>query len=292
MPYVQVRGVDHYYEWIGETNQVPDLTKPVLVFVHGWAGSGRYWRSTAEALRSEFNCLLYDWRGFGRSLLPRPIPSSVEALGYELEGYAEDLAQLLDGLGIQKVIINAHSAGASIATYFLNLYPEKVDCAILTCNGIFEYDEKAFAAFYQFGGYVVKFRPLWLAKIPFANRIFMARFLYRSLPDADSQAFLEDFLMADYEAAIGTIYTCVSKKAVEVMPKEFARLQVPTLMISGQYDQIIPAEMGRQAAALNEKIEFVVIPNTAHFPMLEDAKTYLHHLREFLQVNTSSIRVV
>jgi pimeloyl-ACP methyl ester carboxylesterase len=283
MPYVQVRGVDHYYEWIGETEYHPDSTKPVIVFVHGWAGSGRYWRSTAEAIGSDFHCLLYDWRGFGRSLLPRPIPPFVESLGYELEGYAEDLAELLEALGIQRVIINAHSAGASIATYFLNLYPEKVDRAVLTCNGIFEYDEKAFAAFYKFGGYVVKFRPPWLAKIPFANRLFMARFLHQSLPDSDSQSFLEDFLMADYEAALGTIYTSVSKKAVEVMPREFARLQVPTLMISGQYDQIIPAEMGRQAAALNEKIEFVVIPNTAHFPMLEDAKTYLHHLQPFLQ---------
>lgn len=283
MPYLSVRGVEHYYEWMTSSQDVP-TGKPVLIFVHGWAGSGRYWEPTARALTEHFDCLLYDLRGFGRSRLPSPIPAEVSAIGYELETYADDLAGFLNALEIERAHINAHSAGASIAVFFLNRYAERVDRAILTCNGIFEYDEKAFAAFHRFGGYVVKFRPAWLAKIPLMNRVFMARFLHRPLPDALSQAFLEDFLMADYEAALETIYTSVSQRAVEVMPLEFAQLKTPTLMVSGQYDQIIPATMGQQAAALNDCIEFVEIPDTAHFPMLEDAETYLHHVCRFLQV--------
>ncbi|NJN86415.1 MAG: alpha/beta hydrolase [Leptolyngbyaceae cyanobacterium SL_7_1] len=287
MSYITVRGVDHYYEWI-TTSDRPGAEKPVMVFVHGWAGSARYWESTAQALKQEFDCLLYDLRGFGRSILPAPVPPEVTALGYELESYADDLALFLDALGLGEVYLNAHSAGASIAVFFLNRYPERVERAILTCNGIFEYNERAFAAFYQFGGYVVRFRPRWLGKIPGVDRLFMARFLHRPLPHAISQAFLEDFLIADYDTALGTIYTCVSKKAVEVMPGEFAQLQVPTLMVSGEYDQIIPAEMGRQAAALNPAIELIVMSNTGHFPMLEDAETYLQHVREFLQIPVSA----
>lgn len=291
MPQIQIRGVNHYYEWISTSDQ-PGSNKPVMVFLHGWAGSARYWESTAHALKSQFDCLLYDLRGFGRSLLPNPIPSEIEAIGYELETYAEDLAAILDAFGIDKIYLNAHSTGASIAVFFLNLYSNRVEQAILTCSGIFEYDEKAFNAFYQFGGYVVAFRPAWLAKIPWVDRIFMARFLHRSLPGAVSRAFLEDFLMADYAAAMGTIYTAVSKRAVEVMPQEFARLTVPTLLISGQYDQIIPAEMGKQAAALNEKVEYVVIPDTSHFPMLEDSETYLQHVQSFLERSISPISAV
>ena len=172
--------------------------------------------------------------------------------------------------------------GASVATFFLNLYPDRVDRAILTCSGIFEYDKKAFDAFYKFGGYVVKFRPRWLYGLPFVDRLFMQRFLYRSLPSAISRSFLNDFLMADYEAALGTIFTCVSKKATEVMPQEFARLTVPTLLVAGDRDIIIPAEMGRQAASLNGNIQYVVMHNTAHFPMLEDPSTYLEHVQAFL----------
>ncbi|MGL5942384.1 MAG: alpha/beta fold hydrolase [Waterburya sp.] len=283
MPTIDVRGVSHYYEWIRHSETKSD--KPVMVFVHGWGGSGRYWRSTAKALTNDFDCLLYDLRGFGRST---SLPGA-SSWGYEMHDYAEDLAILLDTLNLKQVYLNAHSMGASIATVFLNRYPERVQQAILTCNGIFEYDAKAFAAFHKFGGYVVKFRYNWFLKVPTADRMFMARFLHRPIAKSDRVAFLEDFLLADYQAAVGTIYTSVSKQAVETMPKEFAKLTVPTLMVSGEKDIIIPAVMGRQAAALNDKIEYVELPKTAHFPMLEDATAYLNAVREFLQVGSALV---
>jgi len=297
MPYITVRGVEHYYEWI---KQPSGVVKPVMVFIHGWAGSARYWRSTANALSDQFDCLLYDLRGFGRSQgKPTVVQAgesvaeaesnqeksqAIKELTYELEEYAEDLRVLLDELQLGRVYINAHSMGASVATLFFNRYPQRVERGILTCSGVFEYDEKAFAAFHKFGGYVVKFRPKWLGKIPFVDQMFMARFLHRPIPKSDRQAFLEDFLAADYDTALGTIFTSVSKAQSELMPQEFAKLQVPTLLVAGEYDQIIPAHMGRQAAALNSQVKFVLIPDTAHFPMLEDAPTYLRQVREFLQV--------
>ncbi|MDB9342412.1 alpha/beta hydrolase [Nodularia spumigena CS-586/05] len=299
MPYICVRGVEHYYEWVKKPSG--SLVKPVMVFIHGWAGSARYWKSTADALVDQFDCLLYDLRGFGRSRGKPTIAEASESvvesqstpetsaaikeLTYELEEYAEDLAGLLDELQLQRIYINAHSMGASIATLFINSYPQRVERGILTCSGIFEYDEKAFTAFHKFGGYVVKFRPKWLGKIPLADRIFMARFLHSPIPNSERQAFLQDFLEADYDAALGTIYTSVSKAQAELMPQEFAKVTVPILLVAGEYDQIIPAQMGRQAAAQSDKIEFAMIANTSHFPMLEDTSTYLRRVREFLQVN-------
>lgn len=301
MPYILVRGVEHYYEW----TQTPDSglrVKPVMVFIHGWAGSARYWQSTAKALSNQFDCLLYDLRGFGRThgrpLLPKDSVAvadsrspqqqslAIAQLTYELEEYAEDLVALLDTLQLRQVYLNAHSMGASIGTLFLNRYPARVEQAILTCTGVFEYDEKAFATFHKFGSYVVKFRPKWIAKIPFVDQMFMARFLHRSIPAAERRAFLQDFLVADYEAALNTIFTSVSKAAAELMPQEFAKLTVPTLLVAGEYDKIIPAQMGRQAATMSDKVEFALIPNTAHFPMLEDPTTYLQRVREFLQLPT------
>lgn len=305
MPYITVRGVEHYYEWVKKPADTG--IKPVMVFIHGWAGSARYWKSTANALADQFDCLLYDLRGFGRShgkpTITQASESVVESetkskqsaaiqeLTYELEEYAEDLVTLLNELHIQRVYIHAHSMGASIATLFINRYPQRVERGILTCSGIFEYDEKAFTAFHKFGGYVVKFRPKWLDKIPFVDRMFMARFLYSPIPKSERQAFLRDFLEADYDAALGTIFTSVSKAQSELMPQEFAKLKVPILLVAGEYDQIIPAEMGRQAANRSDKVDFVMIPNTAHFPMLEDAETYLRRVREFLHVPTPEPQV-
>ncbi|HEY9625950.1 MAG TPA: alpha/beta hydrolase [Coleofasciculaceae cyanobacterium] len=288
MPYIHLRGVDHCYEWIStsaqfDSNGSPISSKPTLVFIHGWAGSKRYWESTAQALSDQFDCLLYDLRGFGRSLLPRPIPPEVAALGYELEGYADDLSLLLDALNLKRVFLNAHSTGASIAVLFVNRYPERVEQAILTCSGIFEYEARSFKLFHQASKYVVGFRPNWLTAIPGADRMFMTRFLRRPISAAARKAFLEDFVTADYEAALGTVYTAVSQKAAEEMPQEFAQLPVPTLLISGEYDQIIPVDLGQRAAALSDRVQQVVIDNTAHFPMLEDAETYLQQIRQFLK---------
>jgi proline iminopeptidase len=283
MAYVEINQVSHYYEWVGtDTPRDPASPKPVMVFIHGWAGSARYWQSTAAALSDRHDCLLYDMRGFGRSTIAPDQQEAVEARGYELDTYADDLAELLKALNLTKVSINAHSMGASVAVYFLNQYPHLVDQAILTCNGIFEYDKAAFEAFYKFGGYVVAFRPQWLAKIPLAPRFFMARFLSRPIPKAEKVAFLEDFLAADYATALGTIFTSVSKKATEVMPAEFAKISVPTLLVAGEFDKITPADLGRTAADLNPKIDYALVKNTGHFPMLEDPETYLRYVNEFL----------
>lgn len=278
--YINVNGVDHYYEWI-KTPEESGIAKPVMVFIHGWGGSGRYWESTARALSDKFDCLIYDLRGFGRTPLSPELKSPEER--YELTGYARDLAGLLESLNLDKIYLNAHSLGGSIAVLFLNLYPEKVERAILTCSGIFEYDEKSFNTFHQFSRYVVAFRPQWLAQIPFANKLFMARFLHKDLPGEISQAFLEDFLLADFDAAYGTVLTSVSKEATEWLPREFEKLTVPTLLVSGERDIIIPAKMGEMAASSNDKIEYAMMKDTAHFPMLEDAETYLKVVREFLK---------
>ncbi len=280
MSTIEVRGVQHYYEWIRQ--QQSDRDKPIMVFVHGWGGSSQYWQSIARLLSDRFDCLLYDLRGFGRSL--KGVAS--QDFSYELEEYARDLAIFLDNLHIdRKIYLNSHSMGGSIGVLFANLYPDKVEKSIVNCNGIFEYDKRAFAIFHQFGKYVVQFRYKWFLKVPFMERLFMARFLSRPIPPALSKIFLSDFIVADYEAALKTIYSSVNKETVEVMPKEFARIQVPTLLITGEKDRIIPAKMGKAAAALNDSIRYEEVAGTGHFPMLEDTETYLQLVKNFLEIN-------
>ena len=276
---INIRGVDHYYEWVCDSSS--GKNKPVLVFVHGWGGSGRYWKSTATALSDQFDCLVYDLRGFGRSSLP-----DNHSLSYDMEEYAEDLAVLLDQLQLEQVYLNAHSMGASLATLFISRYPQKVKKAILTCSGIFEYNPITFNLFHFAGTYVVKLRFNWFSQIPTMDRLFMARFLNRPIPKDERQAFLEDYLLADEDAAKGTIYTAVSKHAAKVMPDAFANVSVPTLLVAGEKDIIIPTRLAKKAANLNtDYIEYFELPDTAHFPMLEDTSNYLAKVRNFLQVD-------
>ena len=295
MAYITIQGTDHYCEWITQTDgqlSAQPTGKPVMLFVHGWGGSARYWQSTAQALSDEFDCLLYDMRGFGRSRrqgssdnVPLGNATSPEALApFDIQCYADDILALLDHFGLEKIWLQSHSMGTSIATLFLAQHPERVEQAILTCAGIFEYRKLVFELFYFFGRYVVQFRPKWMAKIPFADWAFMQRFLHRPLAKPLREEFLEDFIMADGAASLGTLKSSVSKQAADEMPQYFRELSMPTLLISGEFDQIIPARLGVSAAVLNtEHIDHQVMPKTGHFPMLEDSESYLQRVRQFLK---------
>ncbi|MDX2273093.1 MAG: alpha/beta hydrolase [Cyanobacteriota bacterium] len=281
MPEIALRGVPHYYQWITDQGDARDplSQKPVLLFVHGWGGSSRYWQSTAHALVTSYDCLLYDLRGFGRS---QAAASSPRDPIYEMGYYAAELSDLIHQLGLGSVIINAHSMGASLATLLAARAPEQVRQLILTCSGIFAYNPVTFPLFHQIGGGVVSIRPRWLGRIPGMDRLFMARFLHRPLPFAFRQAFLEDYLNADQTTLLGTIYTAVSQQASQEMPSAFAQLGIPTLLIAGEKDIIIPTQLGQAAARLNPIIQYVEIPRTAHFPMLEDSSAYLSIVQAFL----------
>lgn len=285
MAFLTVRGISHYYEWITQSPHSLESSKDVMVFLHGWGGSARYWEPIAQELSDQYDCLLYDLRGFGRSQANPSVDLDSIKQVYDLETYASDLAALLAELGLENVVVHAHSTGSSIAAIFANRYPERVKRAILACNGIFEYEAKLFDQFHKFGGLVVKFRPKWMVSVPGLDHMFMARFLSQSIPRAQKHQFLADFVDADQGAALGTMLTAVSKESAASMPQEFSTLSQPTLLISGARDRIIPAEMGRKAADLNEKITFKVIERTGHFPMLEKPAEYLNHVKSFLQAD-------
>ncbi|NJK40747.1 MAG: alpha/beta hydrolase [Acaryochloridaceae cyanobacterium SU_2_1] len=282
MPYRSIRGHDHYIEWVTQRADQPSPPKPVMVFLHGWGGSGRYWRSTAAQLADRVDCLLYDLRGFGRSQLHQSPPSAADASAYPLQSYVEDLVALLDDLQIPQAYLQAHSMGATIATLFSNQYPQRVQGVILTSTGLFTYDPQIFRQFHQVSQWVVRLRPSWLVYIPFIDQLLMGRFLHRSIPPDQRREFVGDYLGAEAGAALGTLRSAVSEAIAIGLRQEFTRLSVPALIISGEQDKIVSAQSGQEAAALNPKIDYVLMTETGHFPMLEDPLVYGQQIRDFL----------
>jgi pimeloyl-ACP methyl ester carboxylesterase len=274
MAYCKVPNGEIYYEWVGAAGQKVPTGRPVLVFVHGWGGSLRYWQATARALADTYDCLLYDLRGFGRSTNTQTTVTLADCVA--------DLAALLADLAIDRCSVMAHSMGSSIAVLFLQAFGARVDRAVLACGGVFEYDAVAFGIFRQFGKLVVQVRPRWLTQVPGMDGLVMRRFLHRELPPPDRQEFLEDYLMAEDRAALGTMFDAVSEQSAIALPQAYQSLQMPTLMISGQFDRIIPPPLGEAAARLNAAIEFTVIPDVGHFPMLEDPAEFVERVRYFL----------
>ncbi len=287
MAYIDIAGVPHYYEWIAEGGaDIPSGNRPVMVFVHGWGSSARYWRATARALSDTYDCLLYDMRGFGRSSAraqSTPLPyNDPRDDAYALERYASELLQLLDTLNLSQVSVQAHSMGSSIAALLLSQAPERIQQAVFACGGVFDYNPLTIGLFQRIGGIVVQIRPDWITRIPGMDRLTIARFVNKMPEQTIRQEFLEDYMLADITAGLGTLYTSVSKHASIAQPEAYSGIRCPTLIVSGEKDIIIPSELGKKAAALNDNIHHVEVPGVAHLPMLEASQEYLKLVREFL----------
>ncbi|WP_245563059.1 alpha/beta fold hydrolase [Nevskia ramosa] len=112
MPDVKLNDVTIAYQQMGEG--------PELVFVHGLAASRAFWfLQYALPLSKHFRITLFDLRGHGYSSMP--------ASGYEAVLVAEDLAGLLDHLGIAACTLIGHSYGGGVALEFAGRYPQRVD---------------------------------------------------------------------------------------------------------------------------------------------------------------------
>ena len=108
MPKVQANGISIYYEYMGE-GDVPLALVGGSLF--GRQNFGLVW----EGLGRHFKLISYDQRGYGLS--DRPLQS------YTMELWADDLAALLDELGIERAHIMGTSAGGMIALQFAAKYP-------------------------------------------------------------------------------------------------------------------------------------------------------------------------
>jgi len=97
----------------GGTGGVP------VVFVHSFAGSGSHWPSQLAHARATRRAVAFDLRGHGQSAAP----SHNE---YRVESLAEDLAAVIDGLQLERVVLVGHGLGASVAAAYASEQPDRV----------------------------------------------------------------------------------------------------------------------------------------------------------------------
>ncbi|WP_176591372.1 alpha/beta fold hydrolase [Sphingobium sp. EM0848] len=110
--YTSLRMRLHYLDW-------GNSSAPTLILVHGGFDHARSWDWTARALAKDYHVVVPDLRGHGDSAW------SAEG-SYMMANYVYDLAQLVEQLGRDPVILVGHSLGGSIALRYAGLFPEKV----------------------------------------------------------------------------------------------------------------------------------------------------------------------
>jgi len=90
--------------------------KPQVVLAHGFSDDGSCWTPVTEALEGDYDVIMVDARGHGRSEGPEQ--------GYGLDDMAADLAGVITELGVQKPAVLGHSMGGGTAFVLAGTYPE------------------------------------------------------------------------------------------------------------------------------------------------------------------------
>jgi pimeloyl-ACP methyl ester carboxylesterase len=102
----------------GEINYSDSGSGKVIVLLHGYLESSEVWNGFAEKLCPEFRVINVDLPGHGLS--------SVYSEVHTMEFMATAIKQLLDSIGIRKVVLAGHSLGGYVALAYLELYPESL----------------------------------------------------------------------------------------------------------------------------------------------------------------------
>src|SRR5262249_5941300 len=115
MPTLRTAETDLYYETHGNG--------PAIVFAHGAGGNHLSWWQQVPHFRDRFTCVIFDHRGFGQSLDLRPIEQRPR--------FDEDLAALIDHLGLPEVRLVAQSMGGWTCLGYAVRHPERVRALVM-----------------------------------------------------------------------------------------------------------------------------------------------------------------
>lgn len=254
MPLIAANGTQLFYDLTG-----PDGA-PVVAFSHSVGATLEMWDAQAGALAGRYRVLRYDMRGHGRS------PVVDQPVG--IETLADDLAGLLDALGIAQAHVVGLSIGGMTAQAFAAARPDRVRGLVLMATSAYlpqGWAERAALVRQQGMGAIVDG--------------VMARWFtpaYQHAPLAE--ALRERFLQIDPR---GYAVCCGAIGAMDLRPSN-ASIQAPTLIIAGADDPSTPPAMSEEIRGRIPDAELVVLPRAAHILAIERADRVNSLLAGFL----------
>src|SRR5467141_4479148 len=264
------KSIDLYYEDLGAGQPV--------VLIHGWPLNGASWeKQTAALLAAGRRVITYDRRGFGGSSKP--------SIGYDYDTFAADLNALLTTLDLQKVDLVGFSMGSGEVTRYLGKYGSaRVRKAVLI-GTLGPYLVKA--ADNQEGVDANVFEGI-KAAIRADRPAFLMEFL-RNFYNYDvtggklvSERVLEDnWNVAAGASPTGTL-ACVDAW-IEDFRQDITRNTVPTLILHGDADRILPSDASsRRQAKMIKNARFVELKGGPHGVLWTHAEQINSELVRFL----------
>ncbi len=262
--------IDLYYEDHG-------AGRPVLL-VHGWPLSGASWEKQVPVLLDAgYRVITYDRRGFGKSSKP--------AFGYNYDVLAEDLHKLITKLDLRDITLAGFSMGGGEVARYLGVHgPERVSAAVFISSVtpyLLKTDDNPegvdASVFDEIKQAIVADRPAFLAR--FLTDFYKGGML-RGKKVSDEVLSLS-WNIAAAASPIAT-HDCVSAWLTDFRA-DLKRIDIPTFVIHGDADRIIPFEAsGKRMVQFVKRARLVTIEGGPHGLNWTHAEEINHHLLVFL----------
>jgi pimeloyl-ACP methyl ester carboxylesterase len=293
MATIEILGVPHRYELTAPTS-----CPHTLVFIHGWLNSSVYWQPVISRLSVDLQCLSYDLRGFGES--QSQVTSDIELAATDSSmvslsldsmhspyAYAQDLAVLLQHLNISSAWLVGHSLGGTIALWTAAQLPDCVQGVICINAGGGIYLKEAFEQFRATGQKFLQVRPRWLSQMPWIDLLFTKASVLRPLDRYWARQRLIDFIIADPEAALGTLLDSTTEEEINCLPQLVSKLKQPVYFLAGADDKVMEPKYVRHLASFHWLFQYVgdnviEIPDCGHLAMLEQPEAVAEHIRSLV----------
>jgi pimeloyl-ACP methyl ester carboxylesterase len=254
----------------------------VVVLIHGITGSADTWEEVIPALAEEFTVVAPDLLGHGHSAKPRG--------DYSLGAYASGVRDVVAALGYDHATVVGHSLGGGVAMQLAYQFPERCDRLVLVSSGGLgrEVHPLLRAAALPGAEFVLpivcatKLRDagnavwgalgqLGLSAGPDLEEMWRG---YASLADRDAQ-----------QAFVHTLRTIVDGggQRVSATDRLYLAAEVPTLLVWGEADRIIPVEHGIEAQEAIPGSRLEVFEGAGHFPHRTDPDRFVDALVDFVE---------
>ena len=251
---------------------------PIVTFSHGWPLNADAWDGQLNFLaHNGFRVIAHDRRGHGRS--------DQAWSGNDMNGYADDLASLIEALDLNDVTLVGHSTGGGeVARYIGRHGTKRVAAAVLIAavppimvKSLTNPDGIPIEVFDSSRSSLAKDRSQFYED-------FALPFYGANRPGAKvSQGLLDQFWLWSMQGGLKNIYDSVKAFSETDFRDDLRRFDIPTLIMHGEDDQIVPINnTGRQSAKLIKGAKEIYYPGLPHGLTATHADQVNYDLLQFL----------
>ena len=244
--------------------------KPPLLFAHGRSDNGLCFWPVAKQFTGEFEIILYDARGHGQSEKTESRTGLMDRV--------QDLAGLIEVLGLQKPKLVGHSLGALTVALFAGTYPDLPDCIVLEDPPPVEMmaskSEEAMAHHKEWEEFVETIQGKSIAELVALNRQDSPTW-----PEAEREPWALAKLQYQLKPFGEDYINAASGRQI------IAQITCPMLMITADLDQgaITSPQAADELVAGLPHARHVHIPGAGHNIRREQPEAYLTAVRDFLK---------